>query len=188
MYKKALGVLLIVILLAGSGMVYKFLPDAIRLIGHNEQKPVISSSDTELKIDAGTPIVLEKEYTLSNRMIISDFDYKEDIVGNSLEQIRTKYTAANGFNITLKEGSLLIHQTINDWTPEDKVKCRLKVYQGMVAVYRGPDTQNDSLLRVTAIRFPNLPANIREAIELGKYEFENEAGVNDALENLDEYL
>ena len=188
MYRKALGALLVLILIAGVGMVYNFLPDSIKLIGHNEQKPVIHANNTELKIDSGTPIVLEKDYTRSHKLVISNFEYKEDIVGTSLDEIRTKYTAANGFNITFKDGSLLIHQTIEDWSPEDKAKCRLKVYREMVAIYRGPDGQNDSLLRVTAIRFSTLPANIQDAIQQGKYEFANDAGVNDALENLDEYL
>jgi len=88
----------------------------------------------------------------------------------------------------LTNGTLVIRQAIDDWTPEDKQKCRLKEYQGMVAIYIGPDAEHDILMKVTAIRFDSLPVSIKEAIRNGEYEFQNEAEVNDALENLDEYF
>jgi len=156
--------------------------------GHGQQKPAIQAKSTELKMDAATPVILEKEYLRSHKVLISDFEYKQDIIGNSLEQIQVKYTAANGFSVTFKDGSLVMHQIIDDWTPEDKAKCRIKEYRGMVAIYVGPDANNDSLQRVTAISFSTLPVNIREAIAQGKYEFSNMEATNDALENLDEYF
>jgi len=163
--------------------------EALRIDGgHGQQKPAIQAKSTELKMDAATPVILEKEFLRSQKVVISDFEYKQDIIGNSLEQIQAKYTVANGFSITFKDGSLVIHQKIDDWTPEDKAKCRIKQYRGMVAIYAGPDANSDSLQRVTAINFSTLPVKIREAIEQGKYEFSNMEAINDALENLDEYF
>lgn len=188
MKKKAIGALLGVLLTAGLGLGYYFLGDLVSLVSNKEQKPAINTKTADIRMDTGTPIILEKEYSRSNKVVISDFENKQDIIGYTLDEIRSKYTSANGFNISLKDDSLVVRQIINDWSPEDKVKCRLKEYQGMVAIYRGPDAENDSLLKVTAIRFSTLPANIREAIQQGKYEFDNEEAINDALENLDEYF
>jgi len=186
--RKVIGVLLGIVIIAGLGLGYYFQADMLRLVGNKQQKPAINTGPVEVRMDAGTPIILEKEYSRSQKVVISEFENKQDIIGFTVDEIRSKYTSANGFSISFKDGSLVIRQTTDDWSPEDKAKCRLKEYQGMVAVYNGPDKENDSLLKVTAIRFSTLPLNIREAIQQGKYEFENEAAVNDALENLDEYF
>lgn len=188
MKRKVIGLLTGAVLMAGLGAGYYFMGDSLHIIGLKTQKTAIQNLNAEPRIDAATPIIYEKEYTRSAKVIITDFADKQDLIGCSLDEIRSKYTAANGFNLSLKDGALVIHQVINDWTPDDKIKCRLKEYHDMVAVFIGPDNQNDALQRVTAIRFSTLPANIREAILQGKYEFNNEDAVNDALENLDEYF
>ena len=82
----------------------------------------------------------------------------------------------------------MIHQSLDDWSPADKSKLRLKEYRGMIAVYQGPDAENDRLLRITAIRFSTLPKQIQQSISAGKYEFKDEQALNDALENMDEYM
>jgi hypothetical protein len=175
-------------LIASLGLGF-VISEVLRTDGENQQqKPAIQAKSAELRVDAETPITLEKEYLRSQKVIISDFEYKKDIIGYTLDEIRTKYTEANGFSVTFKDSNLLIHQTIDDWSPEDKAKYRLKEFRGMIAIYIGPNSENDSLQRVTAIRFLALPLDIREAIAQGKYEFNNEEAINDALENLDEYL
>ncbi len=188
MSKKMMGILIGLGFIAslGIGIVAS---DILRGEGANQQqKPAIQAKSTELRLDAATPVIFEKEYLRSQKVHISDFEYKQDIIGNNLDEIRAKYTEANGFTITFKDSSLIIHQTIDDWSPEDKAKYRLKEFRGMVAIYIGPTSENDSLQRVTAIRFASLPADIRDAISRGEYEFNNEEAVNDALENLDEYF
>lgn len=185
--RKAIGSCLGLVLIGILSMGMYLLADNFGWVGTQEQKPVIPTQNAELRMDAATPIILEREYSRSHKVVISDFDNKQDVIGSSLEAIRSKYTPDNGFNISLKDGSLIIRQTIDDWTPDDKLKCRFKAYQGMVAIYVGPDSTNDSLLKVTAIRFSTLPSDIRAAIEQGQYEFENDSAINDALENLDEY-
>lgn len=177
-----------VFIAAGMGTGYYFRAEWLPITGSREQKPAIQNQAAQPRVDIATPIVLEKEYSRSGEVITADFENKEDIIGCTLDEIRSKYTSANGFTINLKEGTLVIHQVVDDWSPQDKAKCRLKEYRDMVAVYTGPDSQNDSLLKVTAIRFSSLPLEIREGIVQGKYEFENEAALNDALENLDEYF
>ncbi|MEN6349842.1 MAG: hypothetical protein ABFD08_10660 [Syntrophomonas sp.] len=132
-------------------------------------------------------IVYEKEYLRCKHVIISDFEQKNELWGKSLEEIRRIYNTENGFRVSMQGDTLLIHQTIDDWCPEEKNKCRLKEYQGRVAVYKGPDAENDALIKVTAITISSLPAELQEAIKAGRFEFKNEQLLNDALENLDEY-
>ncbi|PKM76739.1 MAG: hypothetical protein CVU90_10570 [Firmicutes bacterium HGW-Firmicutes-15] len=188
MSRKVIGFVLGLGLIASLGLGF-VISDALRTDGGNkQQKPAIQVKSAELRLDAETPIVLEKEYLRSHKILISDFEYKQDIIGSTLDEIRAKYTESNGFVVTFKDSSLIIHQTIDDWSPEDKAKYRLKEFRGMVAIYIGPNSENDSLQRVTAIRFSTLPLDIREAIGQGKYEFNNEEAINDALENLDEYF
>ncbi|MDD4801386.1 MAG: hypothetical protein PHF24_00390 [Syntrophomonas sp.] len=184
----------LIVFLLGLGLVVCLglgfiISDVLRSAEDNQQqKPIIQVKSAELRMNADTPTVLEKEYLRSHKVLISDFEHKQDIVGKTVDEIRAQYTEANGFTVEFKDNSLLIHQIVDDWTPEDKGKYRLKEFRGMVAIYRGPDNQNDSLQRVTAIRFSALPQDIQELILQGKYEFSSEGAVNDALENLDEYF
>jgi len=120
-------------------------------------------------------------------MQVTDFTDKEQLIGKTLTEIRQQYRAANGFRIFWQNQALIIHQRIDDWSPEDKAKLRLKVYQDWVAVYQGPDGENDTLLRVTGIKYSGLPTQVQQTIRDGKYEFANEQSLNDALENMDEY-
>ncbi len=186
--KKAVYALLGISIMAGLVMGYYFRSESFKFFSPEQQKPTINTGTAEIIVDLDTPIVLETEYLRSQKIIISEFENRTDIVGLSLAEIRTKYTNANGYSISFNNGSLVIRQSIDDWSPEDKAKCRLKEYQDMVAIFNGPDPQHDTLMKVTAIHFSGLPANIKEAILDGEYEFENEAAVNDALENLDEYF
>ena len=65
---------------------------------------------------------------------------------------------------------------------------RLKEYHGRVAIYQGPDPDNDKLLRVTNLPVDALPKEVQDKIRTGSYEFTSEEALNDALENFDEYL
>ncbi|MEQ8200021.1 MAG: hypothetical protein ABRQ24_01230 [Syntrophomonadaceae bacterium] len=188
MNKRVVALVLGISILAGLATGYYFKGVSPRILGSGQQKPAVNTSNVEVRVDAETPVILEKEYLRSHKVIISEFENRFDIIGFTLDEVRSRYSAENGFFIKFADGSLVIRQTIDDWTPEDKVKCRLKEYQSMVAIYIGPDAEHDTLMKVTAIRSAGLPVNIREAIQKGEYEFQNEAEVNDALENLDEYL
>ncbi|HBK54102.1 BofC C-terminal domain-containing protein [Syntrophomonas wolfei] len=155
------------------------------------QKPVLGIDDKskieEQRINEKSQIVMEKEYKRCQHVVISDFEPKEQLLGKSYSEISRIYSPQNGFTVSLQDDTLCIHQIIDDWCPLDKEKYRLKEYQGKLAVYQGPDEDNEVLLRVTSISMETLPAEIQSAIREGKYEFNNEELLNDALENLDEY-
>lgn len=140
------------------------------------------------RIDENSQIIMEKEYQRCQHIVISDFEPKEQLLGKSLDEIRRIYSPQNGFSLSLQNDTLCIRQSIDDWCPQDKGKYRLKEYQGRVAVYQGADEKNEVLQRVTAINMQALPIDIQKAIREGDYEFQNEELLNDALENLDEYL
>lgn len=189
MKRQRMGAVLLTILLSSFALGYA-LAYVVQTqnIWHGSKKPAVHIADLEPRVTKDTPIIYKKEYTLSARVIVSDFTYKDDIIGKSLDQVRDKYSSANGFSIFWQDKTLLIHQKINDWSPEDKAKLRLKEYRSKVAVYRGPNSKNDALFRVTAIAFNTLPIQVQKAIQEGKYEFQDEQALNDALENMDEYI
>ena len=188
MNRRVVAMVLGISVLAGLATGYYLKSLSPGIFGPGQQKPAVNTAKAEVRVDEGTPVILEKEFLRSHKVIISEFENRSDIIGFSLDEIRSRYSPENGFFIKFTDGSLVIRQALDDWDPEDKARCRLKEYQGMEAVYTGPDSEHDSLMKVTAIRFASLPDIIKEAIHNGEYEFQNEAEVNDALENLDEYF
>lgn len=179
--------LIVLALSAGFGLGYGWA--SFNVNGNSEEKkPVVGIEQKREIIKEATPIIYEKEYKLCRHVIIEDFPDKGKLVGKTLQDLRKIYKSENGYSVSLLDGTLTLRQAVEDWCPQDKEKCRLKEYQGRVAVYKGPDTKNDVLVKVTGIKIEILPASIQEKIKNGAYEFENEQVLNDALENLDEFL
>lgn len=189
MNKQRMGFILLLILLFTFMLGYGLANVAkSNKIWTGSRKPALNIVNIERRIQKDTPVIFEKEYQRSAKVIVSEFPYQEDIIGKTLTEIRKKYSIANGFTIYWQDTNLMIHQSLDDWSPGDKQTLRLKEYRGMVAVYQGYDEKNDGLLRVTAIRFSTLPTQIQQSIREGKYEFKDEQALNDALENMDEYI
>jgi hypothetical protein len=184
-----MGLFIVVMLVVSFGIGYS-LSNIYEYISlkNIQQKPVVEVKEDSDLIKEDTQIVFEKEYTRCGHLVISEFDDKKNLIGKTVKELKQQYTAENGFKITLYKEALVIHETVDDWCARDKEKCRLKDYQGMVAIYMGPDDKNDHLLRVTNIKMDSLPIDLKKMIKDGKYEFDNEQALNDALENLDEYL
>lgn len=189
MNTRRMGLLTIVMLVVSFALGY-IIASGYKYISLKDlpQKPVVNVKQNQDMIKAGTQIVYEKEYTRCHHVVISNFTNQQQLVGKTLKELQSQYTPENGFRLTLYDEALVIRQKIDDWCPADKKKCRLKEFNGMVAIYVGPDSKNDSLKRVTGIKFASLPQNLQKSILEGKYEFDNEQDLNDALENLDEYL
>lgn len=190
MKKIGVGMMLLGLALLSFGGGYFIATHESKWFGikHQAAVGIENKSGIEAKVfDANTKVVCEKEYQRCKHVIISEFEQKDELWGKNLAEIKRIFTEANGFRISMQGDTLLIRQIIDDWCPEDKGKCRLKEYQGRVAVYQGPDAENDSLLRVTSISMSSLPQEVQESIRNGKFEFKNEQFLNDALENLDEY-
>ncbi len=190
MKKIGTGIMLLGLALISFGGGYFLASHQSEYFGIKHQAAVGIEKKPDMQarlLNEDTKIVCEKEYQRCHHVIISDFDQKDKLLGKSLEEARKIFTESNGFKISVQGDTLLIRQMIDDWCPEDKAKCRLKEYQGRVAVYQGPDAENDILLRVTSISMATLPAEVQASIRDGKYEFKNEQFLNDALENLDEY-
>lgn len=187
MGKSKLGAVLVMTLLASFALGYSISYLIQKQNWHIAQKPTVNTVSLERRVRGDTAVVWEKEYSRSNKMQVSEFPERERILGKTLADIKKIYTADQGFKIFWEDQTLVIRQSVNDWISEDKDKLRLKVFQDRVAVYKGPDGDNDSLLKITGIRFSQLPQQIKQEIEAGKYEFTNEQSLNDALENLDEF-
>jgi hypothetical protein len=189
MNNRRMGLLIIVMLVVSFGVGYA-LSNTYQYFSlkNIQQKPVANVKEESDLINEDTQIVFEKEYTRCGHLEISEFNNKNDLIGKTVKELKEQYTAENGFKITLYKEALIIHETIDDWCSRDKEKCRLKDFKGMVAIYMGPDGKNDHLLRVTNIKMNSLPQDTKKMILEGKYEFDNQQALNDALENLDEYL
>lgn len=152
-----------------------------------ERKPVAQVETKAPVVTTDTQIIFEQEYRKCRHVVISKFPNEKDIIGKDIKTIRQEYPPANGYRISWQQDTLTIHQMVDDWCPEDKAHFRLKEYRGMVAVYSGPPGE-DVLSRVTRIPMKVLPEQVQKAIRNGEYEFTDQEVLNDALENLDEYL
>jgi len=184
---KILTAFLILGILGGSFYYFAYNQVApSRLPFRPVNKPVAETNSDVVSQD--TRVIYEKEYTRSNAVVISGLENAERLIGKKLEDIEKEYSAEQGFTVSFSEGNLIIHQKIDDWTPEDKSKYRIKEYKSYLAVFQGPDPEHDILIRVTPLLFSRMPQSIQEAIRRGEYEFNSEAELNDALENLDEYM
>ncbi len=188
MKRYGLGMLGIGLLLASfyMGYLYAGIQSDSRIVKLQE-KPVLGVEEKEKVFDSDSQIVFEQKYQRCGHVVVSDFAYREEIAGKTLEEIRKLFRPENGYSINMEDDTLLIHQLVDDWCPQDKEKCRLKEYRSRVAVYKGPDKDNDSLEKLTGIFMNSLPEDIQKAIRDGQYEFKDEESLNDALENLDEY-
>ncbi|MDR1615751.1 MAG: hypothetical protein LBR98_01840 [Syntrophomonadaceae bacterium] len=180
------GIIILFLILAAAGIVWgvyvnKISPPAA------VQKAGLYDEASAVQVGDDTLIVLELFYSRCGNVVISNFENRAELTGKSLEDITKILTAGNGYQVSLEDHTLLIRQTVDDWCQVHKDLCRLKEYQGRVAIYKGPDARNDTLLKVTGIVLSALPPNVQAAIRAGEYEFENEDVINDALENFDEY-
>jgi len=191
MKKSTLGFLIILVMIIGFGVGYScaFLYQNLNVADY-KQKPVLNveNKNKQELINQKTQIIYEREYLKSGQVIISEFPNQEDLWGKSIEEIKSIYLPENGYNVTYNNNTLTVREAINDWSPQDKEKCRLKEYKGMVAIYVGPTCEQDILAKVTAIHMDSLPQNIQTDIKEGKYEFANETELNYAMENLDEFF
>jgi len=185
MRKRYQGLILVGALLCSFGLGY-FVAYNYRQYDNLSQKPVSASKDFTVHED--TKVTLERIYTRCRHVVTSDFKGRKYLKGRSLEEIRKLYTFKEGYLVWFNEdGSLVIHQRVDDWCPEDKDKRHLGVYKGYVAVYKGPTGYNEEIVRITRIRVETLPAKMRQDIMSGNLEFKDDTTLNDALESLDEY-
>jgi len=152
------------------------------------EKPVINAAEKEAVVRADTQVVFEQYYSKSQQTVISSFPDRDQLNGKGLKELQQVYGQTDGFEFEWSSNTLVIRQVINDWCPKDKEKLRLKEHQNRVAVFQGPDAEHDMLLEVTSIPVSSLPAEIRKKILDGAMEFSTREELNDALENLDEYL
>ena len=181
--------LMLVVLMVGIGIGWGIfsLWDHLHS-GNTVQKPVITASQDNDTINKDSQIIFEQEYMRCGHVVISEYDQREDLLGKSLTELRSLFRYRDGYQLDLQGNTLVIRQKIDDWCPEDKNMFRLKEYQGRVAIYQGPDSSHDKLLRVTNLRMASLPEEIQKKINEASYEFTSEEALNDALENFDEYL
>jgi len=175
----------VIIIFAGIVTGYIFNNDINKI--STEKKPIIETVDQAKLVNPNTHIDYQIEYLKCGHKVASSFNRASELVGKDLEDIRRSYGIKDGYRISWQGQSLVIYQQVNDYCPADKNRYRLKEYKGMVAIYRGTE-EEEVLERVTEIPMDLLPASVQEDIRNGKFEFQDRATLNDALENFDEFL
>ncbi len=138
-------------------------------------------------IDSDTPVVFQQVYLKSRDIVTGLLPEQQTLIGKTVEEINRFYPAERGYNVRYADKALTIRQRIDDYSPQDKQKYRLKAYQGLVAIYQGATTEEDVLQRVTSIRCAILPPDVQEKLAAGAYEFEDVNQMNDVLMNFDEW-
>jgi len=179
----ALIIIVSTVIGAGLGQAYHRFSNKTHL-----QKPVVGVTEPEITVTAQTPVVFEQEYLKCGHKVVSSFPERDQLNGKTVPEIQAIYTSALYYQVSWNIDTLIIKQSLDDWCSDDSAKLRLKDYQGRVAVFQGADAQSDILLRVTGIITSSLPPETQQAIREGSMEFNNEDELNDALENLDEYV
>lgn len=127
------------------------------------------------------------------------------IVGRSLKDLRGKYPESEGWSVDLKNEKLLVlRKKVDDFCSLHSQYRHLGAQNGRLAVYQGPLGFDRKLLRVEeSKRIEILPRSLAEKLEKAgnfdglppeeksalrrELEFIDEASLNSALENLDEF-
>lgn len=153
------------------------------------QKPVFTlGSGLSFVVGPDTPIIKEEAYTRCRHILTSGFENRAKLVGLSLKELRELMPPEEGYLIWCAEdGSLVIHQRIEGWCPVDKDKVHLGVFEGKVAMFRGPSGIDDEVIRITEVKVDDLPENMRKAVVSGVLEYKGEEEAAYVLDNLDEY-
>lgn len=155
------------------------------------RKPIVKVSSHQIsQVTPETSIILEKDYTKCQHIIISEYEKQDSLVGKSLAEVQQELTYEDGYLVWVNEedGVLVIHQRIEDWCPDDRDRVHLGLFKGHVAVFQGPKGFDEELLRITGIWGEDLPEKMRQDLETGILEYAGEDEANLVLENLDEYV
>lgn len=156
-------------------------------IWSTQQTSGIDSTDQK-KVTAEISVVREISYARCHHIVREGFENPRQLLGMGLDEVRAKFSFKNGYLVWFEgDNSLVIHQRVEDWCPEDGKKFHLGLFKDHVAVFKGPGGTNDEVVRVTGIKIEGLPEEVVKELENGKMEYEGEENVNFVLESLDEY-
>jgi hypothetical protein len=134
-----------------------------------------------------TEIYFTQVFLRSEVTVVSALPGAKALLGKKRAEVEALYPQEEGYAVSFDGAALMIRQDVDDWVPQDKLKYRLKAYEDHLAVYQGPDSDHDVLIRVTGIVFSRLPEALRREVLSGRYEFTAPEALNDVLENLDEF-
>ncbi|MDD3853620.1 MAG: BofC C-terminal domain-containing protein [Syntrophomonadaceae bacterium] len=190
MITKKINLVVLIAVLLISGITGYYIATIYRELqaGAVEEKPVMQIKEPDKIVNPDTQIIFEQQFSRCSHIVISEFKEREKVIGKNIAQLRALYPFKNGYQVNFKDNTLTIYQVVDGWCPQEEQRCRLKDYKGRIAIFQGPDAENDVLKRVTNLYTDQLPEETKNKILQGEYEFENMEQLNDALENFDEYL
>lgn len=185
-FNKGLLVLFIIVSTvvgAGLGQAYNKFSNKAHL-----QKPVVGVAEPEVTITAQTPVIFEQEHLKCGHKVVSSFPERDILNGKTISEIQAAYPSAQSYQVSWNIDTLVIRQSLDNWCSEDSGKLRLKDYQGRVAIFQGANAESDVLLKVTGIVTSTLPPEVQQSVREGTMEFHSQDELNDAMENLDEFV
>ena len=162
----------------------KFFPSAA------ERKPLAAQEEKQPEIPVirgDTAITFQKLYVKSQETVSGALPERNTLNGKTLADIYRFYPPERGYEVRYADNALVIRQRVDDFSPRQKEKYRLKAYQEWVAIYQGASAQSDVLQKVTSVRWESLPPDVQEKLKNGSYEFDTIEQVNDVLMNFDEW-
>lgn len=188
--KRTVGVVVVILALGAGFMLGLLVANYQDITGFFQQQTITRVINQRVPpVTTETPVVLEKTYTKCGHTITSEYEQQDRLTGKSLMEIQQEFSDGEGCLVWTDEenGTLMIHQQVDDWCPEDLKRVHLGLFKGHVAVFRGPAGSNDELLRITGIKAERLPEQLRQTLESGTLEYDSEDEANFVLENLDEF-
>ncbi|MCF8010723.1 MAG: hypothetical protein K9L17_05415 [Clostridiales bacterium] len=182
---------------------YVLLPE--HAVSSAISKYIPEVKNEEVLINPGTIIRKEKVYVCGDKITIFQGPAPERMQGLTVEEVKELYSEKDGWNISKLSGNIVLLSKSMDKLCDKHLKYRhLGIYQGNLAVYKGPLGYDKDLIRVEKnISLNKLPQGLSEklnlAINFDKHdystklqlrktlEFTSESDLNAVLDTLDEF-
>jgi hypothetical protein len=165
-------------------------------------KAVNLSTASDLTLVNPNTKITKIEYFKCGEILSKEISNKE-WQGRSYIALKNQYKVEDGWLIGRSKNDIYLSRHVNELCPKHN-KRHLGIYKGQLAIYQGPLGLNEKVLAIDKyIKIADLPMDfqtkLKEAMTLTnskisirkdliqELEFANDAEVEDAMQNLDEY-
>lgn len=163
----------------------------------------VAQASGEPRVTGDTVIRLERKFLCGNSET-GVMAVTPDLIGLKLAQLVQKYPPADGWEVASELPQVLVLRKQEwDLCSIHRNYRHLGVKDGFLAIYQGPLGVDETLLQKEDIKVKDLPQELRNQLKQAEkfnelkpeakrelresLEFQNDAAVNEFLDNLDEY-
>lgn len=184
--RKIITVMLIFTVSFGAGVLSSRYKDELK--GLYQQAALKVFNYEGLIVEGQNLVIQEQAFTRCRHIVTSVYPDANKLSGKNLNELKEMLPYEKGYLIWQEEdGSLIIHQRVEDWCPEDREKVHIGILNDYVTVFRGPGGIDDEIIRTTKIKAATIPHKLKQTMEAGILEFGSEEQADFVLDNLDEY-